>query len=112
MADREDLPPDGDQASSDEETVKGDREEDVLVELLEQERAAGATPARIGNGTIADRHRELLGDHQDERSDGGSDIGLPRRAGSPIDSLLSVPPDDSPSLQVCVKGYCIMNCSV
>ncbi|KAI4595789.1 Vacuolar protein sorting-associated protein 8 [Pestalotiopsis sp. 9143b] len=85
-------------ASSDEETIKGDQEQDHIAEILEEERQEDATIAPSdSHGAIATRYRQLLRE-QDDASDSGSAEGIPRRAGSPIDSLLSVP-DDSPSVQ-------------
>ncbi|KAL7620288.1 Vacuolar protein sorting-associated protein 8 [Parahypoxylon ruwenzoriense] len=105
--DRLDLSPEGDAASSDEETIKGDQEQDHIAEIVEEERQEIAAGRPTGNGVVANRYRQLLHDRDrddvsdnvsDEGSAEGSVEGLPRRAGSPIDSLLSVP-DDSPSLQ-------------
>ncbi|GAW25880.1 putative vacuolar assembly sorting protein VPS8 [Rosellinia necatrix] len=101
-----DLPADGDAASSDEETIKGDDldqghiaeagEEGEEEEELHDEDASDPPPAR--GSVAASRYQQLLKDQADV-SDGGSSMdGLPRRAGSPINSLLSVP-DDSPSVQ-------------
>lgn len=85
--------------SSDEETIKGDQEQGHIAEILEEERLEdAATAPPESHGPIATRYRQLLRD-QDDASDSGSAEGLPRRVGSPIDSLLSVP-DDSPSVQV------------
>jgi hypothetical protein len=98
MADEPELPPTGDQGSSDEDTVRGD-EGGHVADILEEERQAAGTP--IGNGSIARRYRDIIranaGD--DTASENGSVDAAPRRVGSPIDSLLSVP-DDSPSVQV------------
>lgn len=100
MADNIDpYPAEDPAASSDEETIKGDQEQDHIAEILEEERQEDATIAPSdSHGAIATRYRQLLRE-QDDASDSGSAEGLPRRAGSPIDSLLSVP-DDSPSVQV------------
>ncbi|KAI1392838.1 Golgi CORVET complex core vacuolar protein 8-domain-containing protein [Hypoxylon trugodes] len=94
-----DLSPDGDAVSSDEETIKGEQEQGHIAEIVKEERE-GITSDQIpqnGNGVIANRYRQLLRDRDDVSEDGSTD-GLPRRVGSPIDSLLSVP-DDSPSVQ-------------
>lgn len=87
-------------------TVKTDNANaaDRIVEILEEEREEARhaePPTPIGNGVAAQRYHKLMLDaRNDTASDDGSiDGGLPRRAGSPIDSLLSVP-DDSPSAQV------------
>jgi vacuolar protein sorting-associated protein 8 len=100
MADREDLSAAGDQASSDEETVKGDRESEHIAEILEEERLGHPTPVPLGNGSVTNRYREILQGQEDGSSEEGSVLdAVPKRVGSPIDSLLSVP-DDSPSAQV------------
>ncbi|KAI0149785.1 Golgi CORVET complex core vacuolar protein 8-domain-containing protein [Hypoxylon sp. NC0597] len=90
-----DLSPEGDAASSDEETIKPEREQDEVSGLVE-ERTSVIFDQPTENGPIANRYRQLLRD-RDDVSEEGSAEGLPRRAGSPIDSLLSAP-DDSPSL--------------
>jgi hypothetical protein len=102
MADEPELSPAGDQSSSDEETVKGERDEDHIADLFEEEGQAAAIPlVSPGAGTIATRYRELLASADEERaSEDGSTDALPRRAGSPIESLMSIP-DDLPSTQVC-----------
>ncbi|CAJ2499897.1 Uu.00g027500.m01.CDS01 [Anthostomella pinea] len=92
-----DLSPDRDGASSDEETVKGDRELEQIYEILEEERQEDAFTAAPEPGAVANRYRQLLRDG-DDVSENGSAEGLPRRVGSPIESLLSAP-DDSPSVQ-------------
>ena len=66
-----------------------------IVELLEEARDDAPTPDRMGNGT----NRYKVARQIDSPSEDESLDALPRRAGSPIDSLLSVP-DDSPSVQV------------
>ncbi|KAI1862847.1 uncharacterized protein JN550_009994 [Neoarthrinium moseri] len=95
--DQLDLSPSEDQASSDEETIKGDQEHGHIAEILEEERQDEAAAPPESNGAIPSRYRQLLRE-QDDTSDSASAEGLPRRVGSPIDSLLSVP-DDSPSIQ-------------
>ncbi|KAM0564606.1 hypothetical protein ACHAPJ_000821 [Fusarium lateritium] len=61
------------------------------------------TPAPIGNGSVTNRYREIMQQQHQDSSDvssmGGSSLhGLPKRAGSPIDSVMSGP-DDTPSIQ-------------
>lgn len=88
----------GDNVSSDEETIKGDRDQEHIAEVLEEERREDAADLLSENhGPLANRYRQLLRD-QDDTSESGAE-GLPRRVGSPIDSLLSVP-DDAHSIQV------------
>jgi hypothetical protein len=67
-----------------------------IVELFQEERESASTPPQLGNGT--NRYKTVQ--HINSPSEDGSLEALPRRSGSPIDSLLSVP-DDSPSVQVC-----------
>ncbi len=97
------LPPEGDQLSSDEETVKGDQDNEHIAEMLEEERLSSATPVPIGNTSVGNRYRDLLEAQADTPSEDGSIDSLPRRAGSPVGSLLSVT-DDAISVQVCVGG--------
>ncbi len=101
MVDEPELSPTGDPGSSDDETVKGDRESDHIAEILEEvKNNENAPESASGNGTaIRNRYRDLIADAQDSTSEDGSTEALPRRAGSPIESLLSIP-DDSPSVQV------------
>ncbi|KAJ9151972.1 Vacuolar assembly/sorting protein VPS8 [Pleurostoma richardsiae] len=95
-----DLSPANDDASSDDETVKGDPDErGHIAELLEEARQSPSTPVPGSNGVITNRYRELLQDQFDSASEDGSTTdAIPRRAGSPVDSMLSVP-DGSPSIQ-------------
>lgn len=53
----------------------------------------------ISNGAISRRYQAIMREQADESSDNGSVDAIPKRAGSPIDSLLSIP-DDTPSIQV------------
>ncbi|KAI2603830.1 Golgi CORVET complex core vacuolar protein 8-domain-containing protein [Hypoxylon fragiforme] len=92
-----DLSPNGDAASSDDDTIKGDGDGNQIAEIIEEERQDIVSEKPIETGTIANRYQQLLRD-RDDASEEGSNEGIPRRAGSPIDSLLSVP-DDSPSIQ-------------
>ncbi|KAF7547737.1 hypothetical protein G7Z17_g7517 [Cylindrodendrum hubeiense] len=105
--DPEDLSLTGDAGSDDGDTIK-----DVL------EGAGGVgpfdshdedspddqpTPIQMSNGSVTNRYREIMQQQHHDSSDvsslAGSDLhGLPRRAGSPIDSVMSGP-DDSPSVQ-------------
>ncbi len=106
MADEPELSPTGDPGSSDDETVRGDRESDHIADILEEVKQDDALQeSSSANGTvIQNRYRELATDaHDDSSEDGPQDAGprdaLPARVGSPIDSLLSIP-DDTPSVQV------------
>jgi hypothetical protein len=101
MADEPQLSRTDDQDSSDDETVKGERDEHHIADILEEELQAPGTPVPpLGNGSIAHRYREIVKEAEaDTVSEEGSTDAIPRRAGSPIDSLLSIP-DDTPSVQV------------
>ncbi|KAK3300537.1 Golgi CORVET complex core vacuolar protein 8-domain-containing protein [Chaetomium fimeti] len=102
MADEPELPRADDQgsSSSDEETVKGDRDEDHIADILEEEQEASVESSErpTGPSSIAHRYRELLEVEHETPSDDGSTDAIPRRAASPMGSMLSVP-DDSPSIQ-------------
>ncbi|CZT47030.1 related to VPS8-vacuolar sorting protein, 134 kD [Rhynchosporium secalis] len=65
-----------------------------VVEFLEEARDNDPTPEQLGNGTSQYKDAGQI----DSPSEEESIDALPRRAGSPIDSLLSIP-DDSPSVQ-------------
>ena len=96
-----------DGGSSDDETVEAGAAEDHIAEILEEERqeAAGDTEEDpYTNGAAHNRYRQLLRD-QEETSESGSTDGLPRRAGSPVDSLLSAA-YGPPSVQV--KLACLL----
>ena len=100
MADDPEMSRTDDQESSDDETVKGEQETDHIADILEEELQAPSTPTPLGNGSIAHRYREIIKENEaDAVSDNGSADAVPRRAGSPIDSLMSIP-DDTPSIQV------------
>lgn len=66
-----------------------------IVELLEEELEDVTTPPPLGNGTNIFK----LNQHTDSPSEDGSVDAVPKRSGSPIDSILSIP-DDTPSVQV------------
>ncbi|KAI0596507.1 Golgi CORVET complex core vacuolar protein 8-domain-containing protein [Biscogniauxia sp. FL1348] len=98
VPDHRDQSPDGDRAESDSETVKGDpSEHHEIADILEEERRDNASSIPAENALVANHYRQLL-QNRDDVSEGGSTDDLPRRVGSPIDSLLSGP-DDSPSVQ-------------
>ncbi|CZR55254.1 related to VPS8-vacuolar sorting protein, 134 kD [Phialocephala subalpina] len=65
-----------------------------ISELLQEEREGASTPQQLGNGV----NRYKAAQQLKSASEDGSFDTLPRRTGSPVDSLLSVP-DDSPSVQ-------------
>ncbi len=98
--DHRELFPDGDAVSSDEETIKGDLDQEHIAEAVEEElREDASNPAPVEGPVAASRYRQLLGDQADVSDEGSSMDDLPRRAASPIGSFLSIP-DDSPSVQV------------
>lgn len=103
MNDEPELPRATDQSSSssDEETIKGDRDEDHIADLLEDDQRSNdtSTPA-AGPSSIAHRYHELLEAEHESPSEDGSTDAFPRLAASPMGSMLSVP-DDPPSVQVC-----------
>jgi vacuolar protein sorting-associated protein 8 len=68
---------------------------DRIVELLQEERDDASTPPQLGNGTNRYKANRQLGNVSED----GSLEAPPKRTGSPIDSLLSIP-DDTPSVQV------------
>lgn len=76
-----------------------------IVELLQEERDSASTPPQLGNGI---NHYKAV-QQIDSPSEDRSPHALPRRTGSPIDSLLSVP-DDSPSVQVGKATKCLFIC--
>jgi hypothetical protein len=87
-------------SSSDDETVKGDRDEDHIADALDDEQRSTDSPMpSAGPSSIAHRYRELVEAERETASELGSTDSIPRLAGSPRDSMLSVP-DDSPSIQV------------
>lgn len=85
----------GQHAAADEESSGGREGEGRIVELLRDEQEDAPTPQKLGNGSNRYRATEPV----ESASEDGSMDAVPRRAGSPIESLLSIP-DDSPSVQV------------
>ncbi|KAK4167266.1 putative vacuolar protein sorting-associated protein 8 [Cladorrhinum sp. PSN259] len=85
-------------SSSDEETIKGDRDQDHIADILQQDRESSASPdPTIRPSSINNRYRELAEATQETASEDGSvDAAIPRLAGSPMGSSI---PDDSPSVQ-------------
>ncbi|KAJ3522895.1 hypothetical protein NM208_g12672 [Fusarium decemcellulare] len=111
MADPEDLSLAGDGGSDNGDSINDAPEEagvglddGPLGELSDSDGPDHRpTPAAIGNGSVTNRYREIMQQQHQDSSDvsslGGSSLhGLPKRAGSPIDSVLSGP-DDTPSIQ-------------
>lgn len=76
-----------------------DHQSHHISELLEEEvEQDHAQPAGTADTGLVNRYKQLVQEEHDAASDSGSADALPRRAGSPVDSSLSVP-DDSPSVQ-------------
>lgn len=69
-----------------------------ISDLLEEERQQDSTLPSEENG-LAHRYKRLAEEEHEATSDNGSVDALPRRAGSPVDSMMSIP-DRSPSVQV------------
>lgn len=69
-----------------------------ISDLLEEERQQDSTLPSEENG-LAHRYKKLAEEEAEATSDNGSVDALPRRAGSPVDSMVSIP-DRSPSVQV------------
>lgn len=69
-----------------------------IADLLEEERQQDSTLPSEEN-SLAHRYKKLAEDELEAASDNGSVDALPRRAGSPVDSMMSIP-DRSPSVQV------------
>lgn len=100
MADEPDLSLTDDRSSSDDDTIRGERDDDHIAEIVQEEVQAVETP--IGSGSLANRFKEIVQEAEaDTPSDNGSTDAIPRRAGSPADSL----PDDTPSVQVCCGPF-------
>lgn len=73
-------------------------EEHHIADLLAQERRESVEQSAEDTGLL-NRYKEIAHEQADSASDHGS-AALPRRAGSPAGSTLSIP-DDTPSVQVC-----------
>ncbi|KAI1827227.1 Golgi CORVET complex core vacuolar protein 8-domain-containing protein [Xylaria intraflava] len=93
-----DLPLDGHRESSDEETVKGEFDGERVPQVLSDEFLGVSATSPASGSFAASRYRQLFREEADVSDDGSSMGVLPRRAESPVNSLLSVP-DDSPSVQ-------------
>ena len=100
MADAPDLATADDHSSSDEETVKGDRD-DHINDAFEEELQTFASPTTpTGGSSIRNRYRELVeAEHETPSEDGSTEMVPVVRVDSPIDSVMSIP-DDTPSIQV------------
>jgi hypothetical protein len=88
-------------SSDDDETVKGDRDEDHIADSLDEEPQSPTTPVPAsGQSIVAHRYRDLVGsEHEAASEDGSTTEAIPRLGESPLGSMLSIP-DDTPSLQV------------
>lgn len=112
MADIPELAPEADDhglgsSSSDEETIRGERDEDYVAEaaILEEEEENRPADAPIPtvevdtSASIPNHYRGIVGASQETASEDGSTDAIPRLAASPMGSNLSIP-DDTPSAQV------------
>ncbi|KAH6687879.1 Golgi CORVET complex core vacuolar protein 8-domain-containing protein [Plectosphaerella plurivora] len=99
MTDSQDQPsPDG-HTGSDNDTLQQPEDHDEIDMTIDEDAVPSiSTPDPISNGQVSKRYREILRDRVEDGSEESSIDAAPRRAGSPIDSLLSVP-DDTPSIQ-------------
>lgn len=68
-----------------------------ISELLEEELQHSSEQPPETDG-LANRYKEISQEEEDAVSDNGSPDALPKRVGSPGDSVV----DESPSVQVCV----------
>lgn len=95
-----DMPAGRNYASDDEPpSDQGDHEEGRrIADLLQEERRQSSEQPREDSAVIK-RYKELGHEESEAVSDNGSAEALPRRAGSPVGSTLSIP-DDTPSVQV------------
>ncbi|RBQ92381.1 hypothetical protein VDGD_01007 [Verticillium dahliae] len=101
MAENDDSSsPDTSQSIIEEDSTGASNHDDVLHLAEEQDTQlnhALEPPNPVETGITANRYRQILRGQVDDVSEDGSVDALPRRVGSPIDSLLSVP-DDTPSI--------------
>lgn len=101
-ADLAHLPPARNSVEEDEPRAadsQADDEAHPISELLEEERHQSSEQPADDTGVV-NRYKQLALEEADAASDSGSADALPRRAGSPVDSTVSIP-DDTPSVQVC-----------
>lgn len=94
MTDMVDMPAGQNYESDDDDAEDGEHH---ITDLLEEERRQSIEQPQDDSGVV-NRYRELAHEQVDSASDNGS-AALPRRAGSPVGSTLSIP-DDTPSVQV------------
>jgi hypothetical protein len=110
MGNSEDLSPaSGDKAPNNQDGLIATRNDDEDVAQLVRD---DETPEE-GPAVTLEEPRKILGEALDDGEemssvDGTSVDAIPRRAGSPIDSITSGP-DDSPSVQVCLLFQFNMN---
>jgi hypothetical protein len=104
MTDPQDQPsPDGHNVSDNDTLRQSEDHDEIDMTIDEDPEPPIGTPDPISNGQVSRRYREILRDRVEDGSEESSIDAAPRRVGSPIDSLLSVP-DDTPSIQVCSPG--------
>lgn len=105
MTDMADLPSAANE-EVEESLAAEDHGDHHISELLEEEKEHSTEQPTQDSGIVS-RYRQLVHEEHDAISDSGSADALPRRAGSPVDSSLSIP-DDTPSVQVCRRLYKIV----
>ncbi|KAK4672837.1 Vacuolar protein sorting-associated protein 8 [Podospora pseudopauciseta] len=111
MADIPELAPEADDhrlgsSSSDEETIRGERDEDYVADAAILEEEEENRPADVPiptvevdtSASIPNHYRGIVGASQEATSEDGSTDAIPRLAASPMGSNLSIP-DDTPSAQ-------------
>ncbi|CAP60355.1 uncharacterized protein PODANS_1_6550 [Podospora anserina S mat+] len=111
MADIPELAPEADDhrlgsSSSDEETIRGERDEDYVADAAILEEEEENRPADVPiptvevdtSASIPNHYRGIVGASQEAASEDGSTDAIPRLAASPMGSNLSIP-DDTPSAQ-------------
>lgn len=91
-------PPPAQEAGEEQQAPTDQAANHHISDLLEEERQQDSTLPSEENG-LAHTYKRLAEEEQEAASDNGSVDALPRRAGSPVDSMMSIP-DRSPSVQV------------
>ncbi|PKS08246.1 hypothetical protein jhhlp_005189 [Lomentospora prolificans] len=85
-----------DDSSNDRDTIRGETDTGAVDTLFagdEPSTPVALVPTR--DGSAIDRYCQILQDRIDQQSDDGSIDDVPRRVGSPMGSVLSVPDDIS-----------------
>ena len=101
MTEMADMPRDQAEVGEEEHVSTEQPADHHISDLLEEELQQQSSEQPSGADGLVNRYKEVLQEEADAVSDNGSAYALPRRAGSPVDSTVSIP-DDSPSVQVCL----------